>query len=110
MNSFNQKKTVYVDKTLRICAIQFWQSCWNVSKKVRNFAPKIYENKRLDFRKSYSTACKFPGKKIAMKKLIKTDETQIWQSVGILLTKYDKILLKFSENFVNIYLLKKLPQ
>ena len=45
-----------------------------------------------------------------MKKLIKTDETQIGQSVGILLTKYDKILLKFWEKFVNIYFFKKFPQ
>ena len=45
-----------------------------------------------------------------MKNLIKTDETQIWPSVGILLTKYDKILLKFWEKFVNIYLFKKIPQ
>ena len=45
MNSFKQKKTVYVDKTFRICAIQFSQSCWNFSKKVHNFAPKIYENR-----------------------------------------------------------------
>ena len=45
-----------------------------------------------------------------MKKLIKADETQIWQSVEILLTKYDKNLLKFWEKFVNIHLIKKFPQ
>ena len=104
------KKDRLPKKTLQICGIQFWQSCWNFSKKVRNFAPKLYQNKLLDFRESYSTAYRFPGKKIAMKKLIKTDETQIWQSVGILLTKYDKILLKFWEKFVNTYLFKKFLQ
>ena len=45
-----------------------------------------------------------------MKKLFKTDETQIWQSVEVLSSKYDKILLKFWENFVIIYLFKNFPQ
>ena len=45
-----------------------------------------------------------------MKILFKTDETQIWQSVEVLLSKYDKILLKFWENFVNICFFKKFPQ
>ena len=61
MNSFNQKrrdidstrkKDLLPKKTLQICSIQFWQSRWNVSKIVPNFAPEFYENKPLDFRKN----------------------------------------------------------
>ena len=37
MNSYNQKKTVYLDKFLRICASQFWQSCWSFLTIVRFF-------------------------------------------------------------------------
>ena len=81
-------------------------------KKLSRFAPSIFDNHAETLRKQYvilllnftktdgsisgkifSTAHKFPGKN-----LIKTDETQIWQSVEILLTKYDNILLKFWKN------------
>ena len=111
MNSFNQKKTVYVDKTLRICAIQFWQSCWNVSKKVRDFAPKFHENKSLDFRKELSN-CLYSSRqiKVSIKKMLWTYKIHFWQSVEVFLSKYDKILLKFWEIFVNIFLLKNFPQ
>ena len=47
------KKDRSPKKTLQVCRIQFWQSCWNFSKKVRKFAPNFYENKRLDFRKKF---------------------------------------------------------
>ena len=41
----SNKKNVYPKKTLQICRIQFWQSCWNFSGIVRNFAPKTHENR-----------------------------------------------------------------
>ena len=53
------KKDRLPKKNLQICRIQFWQSCWNFSKKVRNFAPKFYENRLLDFRKTLSNCLKF---------------------------------------------------
>ena len=89
------KKDRLPKKPSRFEKIQFWQSCWNFSKIVRNFAPKFHETNGSISGKRFSTAYKFPGKRIARKKLIKTDETQIWQSVEILLTKYDNIPLKF---------------
>ena len=57
-------------KTLQIFRIQFWQSCWNFSKRVRNFAPKFYKNKLLNFRKSYPIASIFLSEKFSMKKLL----------------------------------------
>ena len=62
------KKDRLPKKTLQICRIPFWQSCWNFSKIVRNSAPKFYEIKRLDFWKKFSNCFisfqvkKSPGK------------------------------------------------
>ena len=53
-----KKKHRLPKKTLQICRIQFWQSCWNFSKIVRNFAPKFYEYKVLDFQKQLSNCLK----------------------------------------------------
>ena len=49
-----KKKDRLPKKTLKICTIYFWRSCWNFSKTVRNFAPNFYENKVLDFQKKLS--------------------------------------------------------
>ena len=84
--------------------IQFWQSCWGFSKMVRNFAPICYEKKCSISEKSYPFAYNFPGKKISMKKLLETDKTHFWQSVEVLLSKYDKILVKFWKKLVNKFL------
>ena len=51
INSFNQKKTVYVEKTLRICAIQIWQSSWSFLTIVRIVFPKFCKKDPLDFRR-----------------------------------------------------------
>ena len=42
-----------------------------------------------------------------MKKLIYTDRTQFWQSVEVLWSKYDNILLKIWKKIANKYFLKK---
>ena len=42
--------------------------------------------------------------------MLQTDKTHFWQSVEVLLSKYDKILLKFCKKLVNKFLFKKIPQ
>ena len=58
-------------KPSRFEKIQFWQSCWNFSKIVRNFAPKFHETNGSISGKRFSTAYKFPGKKNCQEKINK---------------------------------------
>ena len=82
---FIRKKTVYL-KNLQIFRIHFWQSCWNFSKIVRNFAPESYD-KMLDFRKRLSNAYNFPSKKYLHEKINLDRENAFWAISGSVVVK-----------------------
>ena len=65
INSFNQKKTVYVEKTFRICAIQIWLSSWSFLTIVRIVFSKILQKR----------SARFPEKVIQLFRSFKVKKT-----------------------------------